>query len=58
MGVTLGPLLPCPRINWGSVWVSEGDFGSLDGRFAMIVKSLWVYEGPFSKMTHFLDGFL
>ena len=33
----------------GSVLVSVGDFGSLDGRFAMIVESLWVYEGPFSK---------
>ena len=37
----------------GSVWVSVGDFGSLDGRFVMIVKSLWVYEGPLSKKTHF-----
>ena len=35
----------------GSVWVSVGDFGSLDGHFAMIVESLWVYEGPFSKNT-------
>ena len=33
----------------GSVWVSVGDFGSLDGHFAMIVESLWVYEDPFSK---------
>ena len=37
----------------GSLWVSVGDFGSLDGHFAIIVESLWVYEGPFSKTTHF-----
>ena len=37
----------------GSVWVSVGDFGSLDGHFAMIVESLWVYEGPLSKHTPF-----
>ena len=30
-----------------------GDFGSLDGHFAMIVESLWVYEVPFSKNIHF-----
>ena len=36
-------------VSLGSVWVSVGDFGSLDGHFAMIVESLWVYEGPFSK---------
>ena len=37
----------------GSVWVSVGDFGSLDGHLAMIVESLWVYEGSFSKNIHF-----
>ena len=41
----------------GSVWVSVGGFGSLDSRFAMIVESLWVYEGPFSKRTHFPNRF-
>ena len=40
-------------ISLGSVWVSVSDFGSLEGHFAMIVESLWVYEGPFSKSTHF-----
>ena len=24
-------------------WASEGDFGSLDGDFAMIVESPWLY---------------
>ena len=38
----------------GSVW---GHFGSLDGHFAMVVESLWVYEGPFSKSTHFPHRF-
>ena len=33
----------------GSVWVFVGDFASLDGHFAIIVESLWVYEAPFSK---------
>ena len=37
----------------GSVWVSVGDFGSLDGHFTIIVESLWVYKGPFSKNTYF-----
>ena len=31
------------RVSFGSVWVSVGDFGSLDDQFAMIVESLWVY---------------
>ena len=57
MGVNLGLLWVDFGISLGSVWVSLGDFGSLDGRFAMIVKSLWVYEGPFSKNTHFPDRF-
>ena len=37
----------------GSVSISVGDFGSVDGYFAMIVESLWVYEGPFSENIHF-----
>ena len=37
----------------GSVWVSVGDFGSLDGHFTIIVGLLWVYKGPFSKNIHF-----
>ena len=28
------------------------DFGSLDGHFAIIVDSPWVYEGPLSKNIH------
>ena len=41
----------------GSVWVSVGDVGSLDGHFAIIVESLWVYDGPFSKIIHFPNRF-
>ena len=37
----------------GLVWVSVGDFGSLDGHFAMIVESLWIYKGPSSKKHPF-----
>ena len=51
MGVTLGSLGGDFWISLGSVWVSVGDFGSLDSHCAMIVESLWVYEGRFSK-TH------
>ena len=40
MGVTLGLLWAYFGISLGSVWVSVGDFESLDGRFAMIVGSL------------------
>ena len=43
MGVTLGPLWAYFGISLGSVWVSAGEFGSLDGHFAMIVKLLRVY---------------
>ena len=64
LGVTLGALAAYGGCFWGyfeislgSVWVSVGDFGSLDGCFAMIVKSLWVYEGQFSKNTHFPNRF-
>ena len=56
-GVTLGSLRGYFGISWGSVGVSVGDFGSLDGRFAVIVESLCVYEGPFSKNTHFPNRF-
>ena len=38
-------------VNLGSVSISVGDFGSVDGYFAMIVESVWVCEGPFSKKT-------
>ena len=55
MRMTLGPLWDHFGVSLGSVWVSVGDFGSVDGYFAMIVESLWVYEGPFSKNTHFAD---
>ena len=40
----------------GSLWVSVGDFWlflSLDDHFEIIVESLWMYEGPFSKNIHF-----
>ena len=57
MGVPLGSLWDYLGISLGSVWVSVGDFGSLDGRFAMIVESLWVCEGAFSKNTPFPYGF-
>ena len=40
-------------VTLGSVRVSVGDFGSVDGDFAMIVGSLWVSEGPFSKTLVF-----
>ena len=53
MGVTLGSLWDQVWVSLGSVWVSVGDFGSLDGHFAIIVDSLWVYEGPLSKNIHF-----
>ena len=44
-------------IGLGSVWVSVGDFGSLNGHLTIIVESLWVYKGPFSKNTHFSNRF-
>ena len=43
---------------WGQIgvtWGSVGDFGSfwsLEDHFEIIVESLWVSEGPFSKNTH------
>ena len=40
-------------VTLGSVRVSVGDFGSVDGDFAMIAGSLWVSGGPFSKSLTF-----
>ena len=57
MGVTLGPFWGHFGISLGSVWVSVRDFGSVDGYYAMIVESLWVYEGPFSENIHFPHRF-
>ena len=57
MGVALGSLWRYFGISLGSVWVSVGDFGSLDGRFAMIVESVWLYQGSFSKNTYFPDRY-
>ena len=53
VGVTFGALWGQVRVSLGSVWVSVGDFGSLDGHFAIIVDSPLVYEGPLSKNIHF-----
>ena len=53
MGVTLGLLWTYFNISLGSIWISVGDFGSLDNRLAMIVESLWVHEGPVSKALIF-----
>ena len=36
-----------------SVCVSVGDFAALDGHFAIIVESLWVYKVPFSNNIYF-----
>ena len=52
-GVTLGSFWG----HLGAVSISVGDFGSVDGYFAMIVESLWVYEGPFSENIHFPNRF-
>ena len=43
MGVTLGSFLGDFGGSLGSICVSVGEFISLDGHFAMIVESLWVY---------------
>ena len=51
-GGTFGSVWGQVWVSLGSVWVSVGDFGSLDGHFAIIVDSLWVYEGPLSKNIH------
>ena len=59
VGVTLGALWGQVWVSLGSVWVSVDDFGSLDGHFAIIVDSPWVYEGPLSKNIHFpTNGFI
>ena len=57
MAVTLGSLWGYFGVSLGSVWVSMGDFVSLDGYFAMIVEPLWVYEGLVSKDKYFPNGF-
>ena len=54
---TLGSLWGQFGVNFGSVWVSVGDFGSLDGHFTIMVESLWVYESPFLKNIHFPNRF-
>ena len=46
-----------PMVSLGLVWVSVGDFASLDGHFAIIVESLWVCKGPFPKNIHFPNRF-
>ena len=56
-GDTLGSLWGQVWVSLGSVWVSVGDFGSLDGHFAIIVDSHWVYEGHLSKNNHFPNRF-
>ena len=38
----------------GGFW----SFWSLEDHFEIIVESLWVYEGPFSKNIHFPNRFL
>ena len=37
----------------GSVWVSVGDLGSLDGHFAVLWSHLGYIKGPFPKNNHF-----
>ena len=53
MGVTLGPFWDYFAISLGSVWVSVGDFVSLDGHFAIIVESPWVYKRSVSEKHSF-----
>ena len=53
MGVTLGPLWDHFGVSLGSVWVSVGDFASLDGHFAIIVESPWVYKRSVSEKHSF-----
>ena len=57
MGVTSKSLWGYFGVSLGSVWVSMGDFVSLDDYVAMVVESLWVYEGLVSKNTYFPDRF-
>ena len=49
MRVFLGALWRHVGANLGSLRVSVGDIGSCEDDFGIIVESLWVYEGPFSK---------
>ena len=56
-GVTLMSLWSHFGVTLGSASISVGDFGSVDGYFAMIAESLWLYEGPFSKNIHFPNRF-
>ena len=49
MEVTLGPLWGHFGVSLAPVLVSVGDFASLDGHFAIIMESLWVYESPIQK---------
>ena len=50
--------LGTPWDHFGStLGVTLGDVASHDGHFAMIVESLWVYKGPFSKNTHYPHRF-
>ena len=53
MGVTLEPLWVHFGISLGSVWVSVGDFASLDDHFAIIVDSPWVYKRSVSEKHSF-----
>ena len=55
--MALGLLWGYFGVGLGSVWVPVGDLGSLDVYFAIIVESLWVYEGPFSKKGRIVDQF-
>ena len=53
VGPALGALWGHFGVTLGLDLVSVGDLASLDGHFAIIVESLWVYKGPFSKNAHF-----
>ena len=52
-GGTLGSGLGQFGVSLGSVWVSVGEFGSLDGHFAIIVKLLRVYQSAFFQKHSF-----
>ena len=45
-------------VSLGSVLLSVGDFASLDGHFAIIMESLWVYERPIQKKHSFTQQIL
>ena len=53
MRVFLGALWRHVGASLGSLRVSVGDIGSCEDDFGIIVESLWVYEGPFSKTIDF-----